>query len=77
VFRFANGVEKRFEVDPDAATLELAPAAAAQRTSSKRITLQQGLSSIVGIYMVTSGGRQWTTPSQRAVSSRFEPGRLS
>ncbi len=108
-FQFANGIEKQFEVDLDAATLELVPAAAApnpdwtklqyqqceqcplgdtvrhcpvavnlsglvehfkdavsfentsvtvetaQRAYSKQTTLQQGLSSIIGIYMVTSG----------------------
>jgi len=108
-FRFANGVEKQFEVNLDATTLELVPAVqaprpdwtklrycqceqcplgdtveycpvavnlsglvenfkdavsfestsvtveTAQRTFSKQTTLQQGLSSIIGIYMVTSG----------------------
>ena len=108
-FRFANGVEKQFEVNLDAATLELVSNANApkpewtklaydqcercplagtvshcpiavnlsslvesfkdslsfenttvtvqthQRTYTKQTTLQQGLSSIIGIYMVTSG----------------------
>jgi len=108
-FRFADGAEKQFEVNLNAATLELVPAAQApkpdwtklayhqcercpladtvahcpiavnlsslvesfkdslsfegttvtvqthQRTYTKQTTLQQGLSSIIGIYMVTSG----------------------
>ncbi len=108
-FQFANGVEQRFEVSLNAATLELAPNASApkpewtkltyhqceqcpladtvthcpiavnlsslverfkdslsfenttvtvqthQRTYAKQTSLQQGLSSIIGLYMVTSG----------------------
>ena len=108
-FRFADGSEKRFEVNLDPTTLALIPPAdpakpdwtelgyhqceqcplkkeaahcpvavnlaslvesfkdtlshedisvtveAAQRTYSKQTSLQQGLSSIIGIYMVTSG----------------------